>query len=140
MERVPHDEVTAATRVDRDEVQEGETYIYEWSPYGWASQNEGYEGRVRVTVTDTGGIVRDIKMRTDDGTTLTDLGEGRAQVMGSAENTDSVPDYTDVGRGGRFYEVPNQGEKDAGASGLRSGEGSMGPLPGGWADRESNDY
>lgn len=136
MERVSRDELDKATRVPRDEVEEGERYIFEWSPYSWAAENEGYVGRVWVTVTDVSDIVGDIKMEADDGSYLNNLGEKRPQVLGRAENTTGVPDLTDVGLGGRFYELHANGDA-SGTDREAMRPDTTGPLPGGVADRLS---
>lgn len=94
--------------IPRSTIEEGERYVFDWSPYTWARDNEGHEGPVVVTIEDVSNLLGDIEMRTDDGKYLNNLGEGRAQVMGRADNTDGVPDVTDVGRGGRYYPYPPQ--------------------------------
>lgn len=109
MDSVEYGDTIGVESIPRSDVEEGESYVYKWSPYEWARKNEGYEGVAVVTVDDVSELVGDIKMTTDDGMYLKDLGEGRPQVMGRADNTEDVPDVTDVGRGGRFYPYPLPG-------------------------------
>lgn len=131
MERVPQERI--GPRVSRSDVEEGETYVFEWSPYGWARENEGAEGRVKVTVDKVSDLVGDIEMtEAASGQYLNDLGEGRSQVMGRADNTEGVPDVTDTGIGGRYYEYAPAEEEIETGSPLG---GEMGPLPGGVAER-----
>lgn len=137
MERIPRERLDEATRVPRDEVREGRTYIFDWDPYGWAWEEQDLEGRVEVTADDVHSLTGDIRLVADDGTVLRDLGEGRAQVMGPADRMEGMPDRTDVGRGGRYYEPPGPEEEGKGASGMADEDGPLGPLPGGVADRMS---
>lgn len=102
-ERLSRDAREFEERLNKQDVAEGDVLIFEWSPYGWAAENEGYVARHYVRVTDVHDFTGDVKLRTPDGKTLTDLGEGRAQVMGDASHTGDVPDRTDVGRGGTYY-------------------------------------
>lgn len=108
MERVPRGTLDDAKRISHDEVEEGQEYIFKWYPYTWAREQLGYVGVVRVTVTDVIGFVGDIKMETESGVTLTDLGEGRRQVMGPAPGIEGTPDWTDVGHGGTWYIPPDE--------------------------------
>lgn len=133
MVEIDREDLREADRVSRDRVKEGERYIFEWSPYSWALDEQGLDGLVAVTVTDTGGIVRDIVMETDGGVTLRDLGEGRAQVMGPADRIDGVPDRTDVGRGGRYYALDPETSETRGTR--ASDMDTTGVLPGGAAER-----
>lgn len=102
-ERLSRDVRDFENRLDKQQISQDDILIMEWSPYGWASENEGYVGRHYVRVTDVSDIVGDIKVETPDGCTLKDYGEGRAQVSGRADATPDVPDFTDVGRGATYY-------------------------------------
>lgn len=117
MERLSRDVLNDARRVPRDELREADTYIFDWNPYGWASDAQDLKGRIFVRVTDIGPIAGDIKLEAQDGTVLRDLGEGRRQVMGPADNRTGVPDRTDVGHGGSYYEPP--GDMARNTAGMR---------------------
>lgn len=86
-------------KISRDELEEGDEVILEWSPYDWAKENEGYVSRHEAEVDSIHSTSGDIRLTLPDGRTIKDLGGSRVQVMGPSENTDSVPDYTDVGAG-----------------------------------------
>lgn len=90
-------------RIAGSDLEVGDTVVFKWSAFGWATENEGHSGAVKATV-DRIEAMGDIKLITDAGHTLKVL-KGRSEVMGDAQETDGVPDWTDVGRGGTFYEV-----------------------------------
>lgn len=91
-------------KIPRSDVETGDTVVFDWSPYDWWTDETAVSGRVLATVTDvcdiSGDIVLDI-----DGETVRDYGEGRRYVSGRADFCDGVPNRTDVGQGGRYYEV-----------------------------------
>lgn len=96
-------------RIARDAVEEGDTVVFEWSPYQWWSRETDVSGRVVVEVTTApaddlhvGDAVLEVVGL--DGMTLRDYG-GMGYVAGPAEFNDDTPDRTDVGRGGRYYEL-----------------------------------
>lgn len=106
MTDLTYSDLIGVESIPGSEVEEGERYVFDWSPYTWAYENEGYDAVVVVTIDDISTFLGDIKMTTRDGRYLKNLGEGRPQVMGRADNTENVPDVTDVGRGGFYYPYP----------------------------------
>jgi len=92
------------SRIERTDVQAGDTVVFEWSPYGWYSRNTDVHGRVKAVVADVCDISGDITVEVD-GETLRDYGEGRRYVSGRADFQDGVPSRTDVGIGATYYEV-----------------------------------
>jgi hypothetical protein len=105
-------------KIARSDVSEGDTVVFDWSPYDWWNRETGVSGRVKARVTDVCDISGDIVIRVLDGSevihsdgtvshgeVLRDYGEGRRYVSGRADFCDGVPDRTDVGMGGRYYKV-----------------------------------
>lgn len=93
-------------RVERSELQAGETVVMEWSPYTWAAEahNGALAGRMRVTVVTPpcDNIAGDAVIETNGGIRLRDYGEGRRYVSGPSER-DDMPTPTDIGTGARYY-------------------------------------
>jgi len=93
------------SRIERTDISEGMTVVFDWSPYGWYTRGTDISGRVKARVVDVCDISGDIKVETENGETLRDYGEGRRYVSGRADFQDGVPSRTDVGTGAKYYEV-----------------------------------
>lgn len=99
------------TSISPRDVDEGQRIRLRWKPYGWARENEGLtsvdksaDGLEYLPVTVTAitgtqkkGHMYDITLETSDGTVLTHHVDN-GYISGPAENTNDVPDRTDVGR------------------------------------------
>ena len=92
------------TRKERTNVQAGDKVVFEWSPYQWLTDETDVSGRVVGRVTYVCDIPGDIVLEVN-GETRRDYGEGRRYVSGRADFNSETPDRTDVGMGGRYYEV-----------------------------------
>lgn len=101
VEYIKFDQVKDKKRKDRSDVKEGDILIVEWEPYSWSRNIEGYTGRHYAKVADvTHG---DITLILNDGREINDLGGKRNKVMGSAQDYEEVPEWTDIGIGVSSY-------------------------------------
>lgn len=92
-------------RIDRSELETGDTVVFGWNPYEWYAEQTGVSGYMTAEITDVCDISGDIVMElTETGETVRDYGEGRRYVSGRSDWMDDMPDRTDVGMGGQYYQ------------------------------------